>query len=425
MDIRIDLNEAIFALSDSLDLVGIDEVAHGKRVGYMAFKCAEAMQLEKSKRDRLFHMGLLHDCGVSSSQVHEHLVTELRWAHDEDHAITGQRLLNQSRYLKDYATAVRYHHTPWEVLIADPDLAYADIYDANLIFLVDRVDAMASPHLNRDLQNHIEAIRNKIRGYQDSLFSPEAVEYFLQASNSDSFWLMLEYPHLERFMVDIRGLCDVVMIANEDVKDIARIFSQIVDAKSAFTFEHSLGVATLSRYIAQQLKFDKTTLDKIEIAGLLHDLGKLRIPDEILDNPGALKPTDIQTMHRHSFETYQVLRQIGGFSEIALWASYHHEKPNGTGYPFKRTGHDLSSEARIIAVADIFQALAQARPYRAAMPLDEIVLTLKQMAGDHLLDREIVQFVIDNQDACLQHAVNLDKSAVPLSSLELSFSPAI
>lgn len=408
MDIKIDLNEAIFALSDSLDLVGIDEVAHGKRVGYMAFKCAEVMGLEKSQRDRLFHLGLLHDCGVSSSLVHEHLVTELRWAHDEDHAKTGQKLLNQSRYLQDFATAVRYHHTPWEQLIENPDLAYADIYDANLIFLVDRVDAMASPHFNRDLQNHIEEIRNKIEGFKDSLFSPEAVEYFLQASDADSFWLMLEYPHLERFMVDIRGLCDVVIIEKDDVKDIARIFSQIVDAKSAFTFEHSLGVATLSRYIARQLKFDEITLDKIEIAGLLHDLGKLRIPDEILDNPGKLNPTDIQTMHRHSFETFQVLRQIGGFSDIALWASYHHEKPNGTGYPFKRDGHDLSIEARIIAVADIFQALAQSRPYRDAMPLHTIVSTLKQMAAENLLDKEIVHFVTENKEACHQHAVNLD-----------------
>ena len=70
MSIQLDLNDAIFALSDALDLVGIDEVAHGKRVGYMAFKCAETMGFDKTEREHLFNLGLLHDIGVSSTQVH-------------------------------------------------------------------------------------------------------------------------------------------------------------------------------------------------------------------------------------------------------------------------------------------------------------------------------------------------------------------
>lgn len=409
MTIRIDLNEAIFSLSDALDLVGIDEVAHGKRVGYMAFKCAESMNCEKYRREQLFHIGLLHDCGVSSSQVHKHLIEELQWEHDEDHAVTGEHLLRKSHFLEKYATTVRYHHTAWQQLKSMSDVPQQVKKDANLIFLVDRVDSLAAPHYQEDLQDQIGRIRDKIKSLSGKLFSSDNVDVFLETSMSDSFWLMLEPPHLGRFLVDIRNLCDVQGIENEDVKDIAKIFAFIVDAKSKFTFEHSMGVATLARFIATSHGFKGDDIDKIEIAGLLHDLGKLRIPDEILDKPGKLNIHDQQMMKRHSFESFQVLREIRGFEDIALWAAYHHEKPNGSGYPFKREGVELSLEARIIAVADMFQALVQDRPYRKAMSLEQTCDILLQHSDDDLLDAKIVKYVTDNASECYRHAINLNR----------------
>ncbi len=404
MTIQIDLNDAIFALSDALDLVGIDEVAHGKRVGYMAFKCMEFKGEPKTRRERLFQLGLLHDCGVSSTQVHQHLVEELQWQHAEEHAITGADLLHHSDHLQSFADAVRHHHTPWRQLTDINAVDEATKQDSNLIFLVDRVDALAAAHLQVDLLDQADAIRSTIAELSGDLFSPQAVDCFMQTSASDSFWLMLEVPHLERFLHDVRRMSDPLMIANEDVKDIARIFARIVDDKSRFTYEHSVGVASLSRYIAQRNGYSSDELDKIEIAGLLHDLGKLRIPDEILDKPDRLDRQDEQTMHRHSFETYQVLRRINGFSEIALWAAYHHEKPDGSGYPFRRVGEELSPEARIIAVADIFQALLQNRPYRKAMSIDSANDILRRMADHGHLDADLVDFVVKHADECHRRA---------------------
>lgn len=404
MSSPINLNQVIFALTDALDLVGIDEVRHGKRVGYMAFRCAEAMGLGKTERERLFHIGMLHDCGVSSSQVHVHLTTEMLWEHAEVHAIEGAALMSRFPPFRGFAEAIRYHHTPWQDLAGMDDLDASARSDANLIFLVDRVDVLRVLYADLDLLQQAEAIKARLRALSGELFAPELVELFARAARSEAFWMMLEPPHLDRFLTDMYRYTTPEYVPFEQVKCLARLFSRIVDAKSPFTYWHSIGVAQLARHVAQRLGLAEATLDKIEVAGLLHDLGKLRVPDEVLEKPGTLDPHDVQAMRRHSFETYQVLRGIEGFEDIALWAAYHHESPDGEGYPFHRRGTDLSTEARIVAVADVFQALAQNRPYRPAMALDEITEILGDLAQQGRLDADIVALVNGDAAVCLQLA---------------------
>ncbi|MEW8626512.1 MAG: HD domain-containing phosphohydrolase [Candidatus Thiodiazotropha sp.] len=406
MTVSIDLRQVVYALADALDLVGVDETAHGKRVGYMAFKCAEMMGMGKEARERLFHIGMLHDCGVSSTVEHTHLVEEMVWEGADAHSEIGATLLEGFAYFQDYAQVVRYHHTPWESLVdtaIDPEVCR----DANLIFMVDRVDALSAPHYGKDLLQQTANIRETIQGYAGSLFSPELVNLFLRVSNSEAFWMMLEPPHLQRFLFDMERFTTPQPVSFDKLKQLARIFATIVDAKSHFTFEHSVGVSRLARHLAERSNLPFDTCERIEVAGLLHDLGKLRVPDQILDKPGPLDADDKLLLHRHSFETYQVLREIEGIEDIALWAAYHHEAPNGQGYPFRRTGEELTREARIIAVADVFQALAQDRPYRAAMPLPKILDLVGEMAESGYLDADLVKLVQAEPEVCLKLAASL------------------
>ncbi|RLW51606.1 MAG: phosphodiesterase [gamma proteobacterium symbiont of Stewartia floridana] len=404
--VSIDLRQVVYALADALDLVGVDETAHGKRVGYMAFKCAEMMGMDKQARERLFHIGMLHDCGVSSTEEHTHLVEEMVWEGADAHSAIGATLLESFSYFHDYAQVVRHHHTPWESLVesdVDPEIAR----DANLIFMVDRVDALSAVHYGKDLLQQTGKIRQAIQGYSGNLFSPDLVDLFIQVSNSEAFWMMLEPPHLQRFLFDMERFTTPQPVSFEKLKQLARIFATIVDAKSHFTFEHSVGVSRLARHLAERSSLAFETCERIEVAGLLHDLGKLRVPDHVLDKPGPLDADDKLLLHRHSFETYQVLREIKGIEDIALWAAYHHEAPNGQGYPFRRTGEELTREARIIAVADVFQALAQDRPYRAAMALPTILEVIGEMASSGQLDADLVELVKTDPEACLNLAVSI------------------
>lgn len=400
---KIDFGQMVFALSDTLDLVGIDEVQHGKRVGYMLWQCASLMGVDRLSPKDLFQMGLLHDCGVSSTRVHEKLISEMDWDGSGEHCEIGAKRLANFPLLSKMTDVVYYHHTHWEDLkrlLLPEEISLS----ANMTFLLDRVDALAANHLNVDLLQAKEDIRNQIRQYRNTYFNPDLVDAFLRVSEPEAFWLSLEPQHLTRFLHDREKEREPIYMAMKDLKKMAVVFAQIVDAKSPFTAQHSYGVALLSKYIAGLCALPSDLCNKIEIAGLLHDIGKLKIPDEILDKPDRLDAKDMAQMRHHSFETYVILNRIDGLKDIALWAANHHETLSGSGYPFHRKGTELSIESRIISVADVFQALAQDRPYRGAMPLNEILKTLRDFTVQGRLDPDLVSLVEQNRHDCYHAA---------------------
>ena len=393
--IAVDLRHVVYSLSDAVDLVGVDDVGHGKRVGAMAAYCGDVMGLNEEQSTFLFDLGMLHDIGVSSTSVHGHLVNEFDWSGSQLHCVVGYNLLCDFAPLSHLALPIRYHHTKWENLVEMSELDHSVKSQANLIFLVDRVDALAAPYYtDGSLLMHTAEIRRHIQQFSGTFFAPELVEAFLAASKSEAFWLQLEPRGIQAVLQDMLDLHQARQATFSELKQLGEIFSKIVDAKSPFTAEHSLGVSRMSRYLAERMHVSAENCDKIEISGLLHDLGKLRVPDEVLDKPGTLDENERKIISAHSFETFQVLRHIKGFEEITAWAAYHHEEPDGTGYPFHVNGRDLPLEARILRVADIFQAMVQDRPYRKGLDANEIRIFLEDLVAKQRAEIEIVAEIL-------------------------------
>lgn len=400
-DLEAELHHIIYALSDALDLVGVDDVAHGKRVGVMASTCAQALGWTSAVCHFVFELGMLHDIGVSSTRMHQHLLAEFDWVGCQEHALLGHDLLLDFAPLAKMALPIRYHHTLWEQLRTLP-LAPEVALQANIIYLTDRVDTLAAPYYaSYSVLAHVDDIRAQIARRVHSHFAPELVAVFMEISRTEAFWLRLEPRAVEYCLQQQLAHAQPVPAHGLEIRQVADLFARIVDAKSPFTAQHSHGVARLSRLLAQYMGVNAEQCDKIEIAGLLHDLGKLRVPDEILEKPGALDAYERQVIHTHSFETFQILRSILGLEEVALWAAYHHEEPGGTGYPFHMDGLMLPLEARILRVADIFQAMVQDRPYRSGLTANEALSFMRSLQEQGLMESKILDVLNEHLDEAI------------------------
>jgi putative nucleotidyltransferase with HDIG domain len=173
-------------------------------------------------------------------------------------------------------------------------------------------------------------------------------------------------------------------LESEWVDQICEAFAEIVDAKSHYTFRHSKGVADTAYAIARRMGLAPGRVQLVRRAALLHDIGKLRLSTAILDKTTRLNKAEWDAVYQHPRLTRQILERVAAFQEIAIIAGEHHEKLDGSGYPDRLMAPDLSVESRIVAVADVYGALSEDRPYREHLEQREIVSILTKLAPQKL-----------------------------------------
>jgi putative nucleotidyltransferase with HDIG domain len=223
------------------------------------------------------------------------------------------------------------------------------------------------------------------RDRRGTWFDPALVDALCACEDDRAFWATLDEPRVAALEP-----VDRVLHADADGLDrIAAAFAGIVDAKTPYTARHSEGVAEIAVRLAAHLGFDADQQRELRRAGLLHDIGKLGVSNRILDKPGKLDDAEWATMRRHPTWTLEILRRIPAFAALAEVAANHHEKLDGSGYGRGLTGASLSLPARILAVADIAEALTADRPYRGPLPVEK-VLAIVASEAPHALDADVV-----------------------------------
>jgi putative nucleotidyltransferase with HDIG domain len=214
-------------------------------------------------------------------------------------------------------------------------------------------------------------------------FDPEIARAVRGFEHNSSLWRKLHSKDAREYVMQMEpGIS--VPASPERIDNICHAFATVIDAKSPYTYNHSLGVAQAAVEIAEGMHLAPTTITLVRRAALLHDIGKLSVSNAILEKPGKLTDSEWHIMKMHPVYTKLILETIAGFEHLAFVAGAHHERMDGKGYPDGLTADQLPLTARILCAADVFQALRENRPYRAGLPLDVVFNLMEKDGPDHL-----------------------------------------
>jgi len=380
------LYKLVATFSKALDLSDLRILNHSERVAYIVLKLAATLGLTEAEKGDAVLAALVHDIGISSThwRVESHSLRPPK-ALISEHCIAGGQLLRKVKALAHLADIVICHHDLWDETARTP-------VASRLIHLADRIEVQINP--DRYILGQVDSVKEQIKQLSSD-FWPTAYEAFAEISHSESFWLDLSTGHYQEELADFIGKADAGA-EQPDLQEIAGLFATVIDRKSPFTSRHSHGVAETARWLATAAGLNPEQVKDMQIAGLLHDLGKLAVPDLILEFPGRLSPEQMLVIKQHTYHTYHLLDVLSDHPHIKEWAAFHHERLNGTGYPFRLDASQLSLGARIMAVADIFQALHEDRPYRKGLSLSEITPIMTKMADNNEIDPDLTDLLLSS-----------------------------
>jgi HD-GYP domain-containing protein (c-di-GMP phosphodiesterase class II) len=385
-NIRIKLSDLILSFSKALDFVNPKVANHHMRVAIIASEIAKAYGLTRQEIIDIFLASTIHDIGVFSE--HEKInALEFEINNPYLHAERGYLLIKDFDMYPAISTLIRYHHIPWKGGKGCRFNGEEIPIGCHIIHLADRVEVLINKQ--QEILSQKKKIVDAIKDRSNSIFVPDLVEVLENLSAKEYFWFDAASPEIEQIISD-RNLLPDVELDIEGLLKIARLFSHIIDYRSSFTAVHSTGVSAVATLLAQMIGFSEMECQMMSVAGYLHDMGKLAIPSEILEKPAKLSVEEFNIMKSHVYHSYRILEAVSGLDIINTWASFHHERMDGSGYPFHIKGNELPIGSRIMAVADVFTAITEDRPYRKGMSGESALKVIEDMAKNGALDQSIV-----------------------------------
>jgi putative nucleotidyltransferase with HDIG domain len=426
----LQLSEVLSGLSHALDLTEGQVRGHAERSCLIGMRIADALDLDDATRSSLFYALLLKDAGCSSNAAK---VAALFGADDAmvkssrrltDTSSTPQALLHVLRTAGAGRSVMdRGRHTVAVLrsgrvgarslielrcergaavvrAIGLGEVAARAIMDVDEhwdgggypagiagdeISLVGRVLCLAQTAEVFWQHGGASAACEIARHRRQTWFDPTLVDAFVGLEHDARFWQSLERPTVTR----VEPPEHVLAVDDARLDLVAHAFASIVDAKSPYTGHHSEGVAAIAHALAVLLDLDTGTRGTLRRAALLHDIGKLGVSNRILDKPGPLGPTEWEAVRRHPQWSMEILARVSAFHDIARIAGAHHERLDGSGYHRGLTAAVLDQPSRILAVADVAEALSADRPYRGALSADEVLRIMRRDA-DRALDADAV-----------------------------------
>lgn len=379
--LEIKLGELLNSLSYSLDIAENRYYGHSRRTAYIAYNIARKIGLDNKDIMDIYYASLIHDIGMAG-YMSNYSIIDIHYRKDlkMKHCKLGSEIIEELPLSPNISKYILYHH---ENLIGSGPFGLKGDeipLGSQIIHLADYFEIFFMRKLDFSQHSYNIGIFTKwLKEYRDTVFSGELSHILLDLLKTEKFWLDLKLENLGSAL-NIIEKDNPTTIDIYELSSISETFSLIIDAKSRFTYEHSKGVSKYARDFAKYLAYDDIMVEKLTIAANLHDIGKFVVPSDILEKPKKLSDEEFLIMKSHVYYSKLILNQIEGLEDIAEWAGNHHEKLNGKGYPEKLDERDLTKEDQVIALADIYQALVEDRPYRKGMETKKALGIMDNMA---------------------------------------------
>lgn len=390
------LNALLEALARAMNLVNPQLENHHQQTAYLAFLLARAAGMDELSQERALCAALLHDVGSIISEEQE----SLKEIELQSIQVTqmGAQILFGIPELEAVAEIIHYCQLPWNQYPASCSMGDAECVQlariSSIVHLADNVSTVLTMDPEASVLNQMEKVRSAVAAVRGKVYSAEAVDAFEALYPMEFFWFDMKYH--PSFLSFFTGALRPVSL--ERAAQLTQVVSHIIDYRSSFTAMHSAGVAASAEALARLAGMTPEEQLMMRIAGNLHDVGKLKVPRSILEKPGKLTDAEFNVVKEHPYYTRVILMDIPGFERIADWAGYHHEKLNGRGYPFHFGGDRLDLGCRIMAVADIFSAITEERPYRAGMPREQAQKVLLENVASGATCEGITTLLLDHYD---------------------------
>jgi len=419
-------SELLAALSVALDLTEGQRTGHAVRTCYLAMRLADRLELPAAARSSLYYAALLKDSGCSSNAA---AVSELFGTADQQlkgrQATAGRSLLamawftvsnlpaeplpRRARRLINLALSGERERRDVEQLRCSRGagiarkIGFGDEVSGAIMTLHEHWDGRGLPQglrreqiplasriiavcagldvfcTDRGAAEAVAVIRRRRGAWYDPALTDHLLNLCREGTLDD-----LRAPDLKAQVFSMEPSGSVQVATDTDIDLIATAFADIIDAKSPYTGRHSQNVALIAEGLASRLGLPASDRLDVRRAALLHDIGKLGVPNTILDKPGPLDAAEFAIIKRHPELSLRILEPIEAFKRVAQIAASHHEKLDGTGYFRGLDAESLGLSARIVSVADVFEAMTADRPYRAPMAPEIALALMRKSAGSHL-----------------------------------------
>ncbi len=371
-------NEIVLLCSKALRFFDERLISHGERVAYIAAKIADELSDNTDFNAKtLFLMSIFHDIGAYKTEDINNLL-KFESSDADEHSVYGYLFLKYLTPITDNCEAILYHHTPINLLkgVDSTVIAYSQ-----LINLADKIDIGY-------LKTHsFEKIYSSVlkAGHIDQKYLVAFRKLLDKNELNDNDFTEKSKKYTDEFV-------DTLDLTDDDLIKYLKMIIYSMEFKSPITMLHSVNTTTIAVFLGEKLNFSEEIIEKLYYSALLHDVGKIAIPEAILEFKGKLDSDKMTIMRTHSSYTEEILDGLFD-QDIIDYAVNHHEKLDGSGYPKGLVASELTTEMRIIAIADITSALISQRSYKGKYDWDKALSILKDMAEKNQIDGDIVNII--------------------------------